>query len=584
MKTQTKKFAMKPLVWLTLIALAPFSKAEQTVNLKVEGIDESALWENVRTYLSRLDNNEADGSERYQYLVVQTVDKGLRALGYYDSTFDFNLTPRQPPQKDLLTLKVGLKKPVRIDQTNVEIYGEAEQDEDFKALLKTVPAKGTILNHATYDNFKSDLERLAQTKGYFDGAFTAHRLEVIPSDFEADWQLAFQSGQRYRYGQIQFRDSQIRQDYLQNILKIKAGDPYLMSDLTKITTDYSSSNWFSSVLVEPNVDHRNKRVDLNLLLTPRKKNVAEVGLGYATDVGMRLQLNWKKPWINNRGHSLETDSYLSQPEQRFQFGYNIPVKSNPLNYYNQISGGIEREDQNDTKSTAAHLALQRFWNHDTGWSFSAGVKARYDSFTQADDTFKTLLVYPTASASRLRSDGKRFPVWGDSQKITVNWGSKLWASDVNFYSVKASSAWIRTFATNHRFYVRGEIGYLKVGEFERLPPALRFFAGGDRSVRGFGYKKISPTTSDGKLVGGTRLATATLEYQYQLYPDWWGAVFYDTGFAANRFSTKELHSGVGAGVRWASPIGAVKLDLATPVRSPNDRKGIQIYLGLGSEL
>ena len=80
------------------------------------------------------------------------------------------------------------------------------------------------------------------------------------------------------------------------------------------------------------------------------------------------------------------------------------------------------------------------------------------------------------------------------------------------------------------------------------------------------------------------MATANFEYQYQVYQDWWAAVFYDTGLAANSFSTSELRSGAGVGVRWASPIGAVKFDLATPIRDKDNSKNIQFYIGLGTEL
>lgn len=183
--------------------------------------------------------------------------------------------------------------------------------------------------------------------------------------------------------------------------------------------------------------------------------------------------------------------------------------------------------------------------------------------------------------------GGLFPTWGDSQRITLDWGNKVWLSDVDFFSIRTSSAWIRTLAENHRFYTRLELGWLKTKNFEKMPPSLRFFAGGDRSVRGYGYKKISPRNSENKLIGASRLATATLEYQYQFIPKWWGAVFYDTGLAANKFSTKELHHGVGLGVRWASPIGAVKLDIATPINNKDNgqkRRPVQFYIGLGTEL
>ena len=91
-------------------------------------------------------------------------------------------------------------------------------------------------------------------------------------------------------------------------------------------------------------------------------------------------------------------------------------------------------------------------------------------------------------------------------------------SEANFFKVQASTAWIRTYAENHRFITRAEIGYLNTTDIRKIPPALRFFAGGDRSVRGYGYKKISPKNKDGKLVGGSRLVTGSLEYQYQVLP------------------------------------------------------------------
>lgn len=569
----------------TLVDSTEGENAEPLVDLEVKGINDKEAKKNVNLYLAQLSNEYADGSERYQYLVETTVDKALRALGYYNTQYRFEQHPRTG-KRALLVLHVQLdSETVKIDETDIALQGDAKQDKDFINLLKKVPKSGSRLNHKNYDDFKNSIESLAFSNGYFDGNWLYHRLEVYPTEHKADWRLGYDSGNRYHYGQITFKDNQIREEYLRNILKIKSGDSYVANDLSILTQDYLSSNWFSSVMVEPQLNEREKLVDLNVLFQPRKKNEVEVGIGFETEVGPRLQLNWKKPWLNDRGHSIESRTYLSQPEQRFEFGYDIPLRQDPLRYYYQISGSLENEDLNDTKSTAATLGFQRFWTRETGWSFSAGIKARYDSFTQANDTFKTLLIYPTASLNRTRTDGKPYPLWGDTQKLTVNWGSRAIGSDVNFYSYKASTSWARTYFDNHRFYLRAEIGYIKANQFERIPPALRYFAGGDMSVRGFGYKSISPRDpKNGKRIGGSHLATGTVEYQYQVYPDWWGAVFYDTGFASNQFKPKDLHSGTGIGVRWASPIGAIKVDIGTPIKSPDNKKGFQIYIGLGSDL
>ena len=68
--------------------------------------------------------------------------------------------------------------------------------------------------------------------------------------------MLFDSGVRYHYGNITFNHSQIREDYLQNMLNIKSGDPYLVRDLSELTNDFSSTNWFSSVLLQPHVRRR----------------------------------------------------------------------------------------------------------------------------------------------------------------------------------------------------------------------------------------------------------------------------------------------------------------------------------------
>lgn len=553
--------------------------------LKIEGIDSAALLENVKLYVSQIDKAEADGSERHRLRVTELVDKGLRALGYYQSGYQFTLKPGNAPQKDLLVLNVSLKKPVKIDVREVKISGEAEKDFEFEKLLREeLPAKGSVLNHERYENFKFSLEKLAQLKGYFDGHWLYHRMEVFPSEGVADLSLAYDSGARYRYGQIRFVNSQIRDSYLENIVQIKPGEPYYLNDLSRLSSDMAATNWFSTVSIEPQTDEQHKRVDLNILLQPRKRNEMEIGLGFSTDVGPRIQFGWKKPWFNGRGHSIQLNSKISKPEQNVELSYKMPLQRNPLYYYYQISGGLDREARKDIQSTAATLGLERVWNHQRGWAFSVGLKSRYDSFIQGDERFKTLLIYPSVGFNRTRSDGKRFPLWGDSQKLVLNWGGKMIGSNVNFYSAKFNSAWLRTYYDNHRIYLRGEVGYLHASEIERMPPALRYFAGGDMSVRGFGYKSISPQNRKGKRIGGTHLATASAEYQYQLYPNWWGALFYDAGLATYRFDRKQLYAGVGVGARWASPIGTVKFDLATPVRSPDQRKGIQFYIGLGGEL
>lgn len=557
--------------------------AEQTVDIEVQGIRGFRAVRNTDLNVNLINKEEMDGSERYQHLVTKAVDRGLRVFGYYESSVRFERKQRQG-KRDLLIAHVTPGEPTKIAGTDVQIEGEAAQDENFNALRKNLPKDGVLVEHQTYDDYKTAISRLALNRGYFDGNFKISRLEISPEAHQAWWRMLFDSGVRYHYGNITFSHSQIRDDYLNNILNIKSGDPYLMNNLSDLTSDFSSSNWFSSVLVQPNINHKSKTVDIEIILYPRKKNAMELGVGFATDGGVHGQIGWTKPWINSRGHSLRSNLYLSAPKQTLEATYRMPLLKNPLNYYYDFAVGWEGEKENDTNTRVLTLSALRYWNNAHGWQYFGGLRTRYDSFTQADITDKTLLLYPTVGFTRTRLRGGSFATWGDVQKITFDLSKRIWLSESSFIKVQASSAWVRTYAENHRIVARAEIGYLHTKDIEKIPPTLRFFAGGDRSVRGYGYKKIAPKNKNGKLVGGSRLLTASLEYQYQVYPNWWAATFADSGLAADNYTAKELRYGAGVGVRWASPVGAIKFDIATPIRDKDNSKNIQFYIGLGTEI
>ena len=116
-----------------------------------------------------------------------------------------------------------------------------------------------------------------------------------------------------------------------------------------------------------------------------------------------------------------------------------------------------------------------------------------------------------------------------------------------------------------------------------MPPSFRFFAGGDRSIRGYSYQSISPKDKKGKLKGASKMITGSAEYQYNLTGSWWGAAFVDTGEAIDKVDTAKFYTGTGLGIRWASPVGPIKFDLATPLNK-KDKGSIHLYIGLGSEL
>ena len=141
--------------------------------------------------------------------------------------------------------------------------------------------------------------------------------------------------------------------------------------------------------------------------------------------------------------------------------------------------------------------------------------------------------------------------------------------------------WLRALGTDMRLILRGEVGAMEVDDFDLLPPELRFFAGGDRSIRGFGYEEIGSRNAANDVIGGDRLVEGTVELERYWRRGFGAAVFVDAGdaFLGDGFV---LHVGVGAGIRWKSPVGVLRLDLAYPIESI-DASGWQIHFNIGPD-
>lgn len=555
------------------------------VRLQVDGLS-GDLQRNVCARLSSIRSNELIADARLQSWVDNEVREGLRALGYYSPTIDFIFKPTENSDYDALIVRIMPGKLVKIAGVNVVLRGEARQDNDYLQWISTGKSRiGTILNHGAYDKFKNGFSSLALRKGYFDAEFCKSQLGVSPSRYQAYWNIDFDSGQRYRLGEVRFHGVQIRKDYLHNLIKVREGEFYSTELLAELHSRLVATNWFNSVVISPDFSTRqqSKTLSLDAVVTSRSRNSLEAGVGYATDVGPRIKTIWDKPWLNLNGHSLQASLNLSVPEQLADISYKIPLLKAPLEQYYLLQGGFKREDLNDTQADSTTLNVARYWDLSSGWKRAINLRWSLDHFTQAKVTDTTMLIYPGFNISRTRQRGSLMPTWGDRQHYSVDVSNTVWGSDTCFVILQAQNVWVRTLAKKHRFLARGNLGWIKTNDFKRVPPSLRFFAGGDRSIRSYKYKSLSPRGNDSKLIGASKLAIGSFEYQYNITGKWWSGIFVDSGEAINDIKWSNFKTGVGVGVRWQSPVGPIKLDIAVPIADEH-KHGVQFYLGLGPEL
>ena len=552
----------------------------QAVQIVITGLADE-LEENVQLSLEQPPGERADLIKQFIDSAPKQVKRAMAAVGYYGPKITIKQISREG--ETVVTIDVEPGDPARVNVLNLRIDGAAQIDAGYMPVIGKIPLrKNAIFNSGDYEASKSVLIDAAQDRGYFDFVFTTNTVRVSRLQLTADIDLIADSGDRYIFGPLRFDQEIFSEVFLSRWAPFKEGDPYESSKLAELTQNLQSSGYFANVRVVPQRDRRyGKTVPVQVSLGRRDDNQIGIGLGFATDTGPRTKLTWSKPLINKAGHSAEAELGLSEVRQNVSFAYRIPRRHQPLTNYWGIEYGLQREDIDDTESFLSTLNFQRARRTPSEWLESVFIRWERERSTIGDVDDETDLVLPGFSYNRSRSRGKPFTTWGQSTSFQFLYGSRELLSSIDFYKSVFSFKYLTAISKRNTLIASVQYGAISTNDFNRTPTSQRFFAGGDRSIRGFGFRDVSPRNSAGDAVGGRYLELSSLEYSYRFLDLWSVALFVDAGRAFNNFD-HAYSVGAGVGIRWQSPVGPFRLDLATPVSE--DDQNVRIHLSLGPDL
>ena len=572
------------MVCLVILATPGLVWAQQ-VEVNVEG-DYPQLQDNAEAFLGEVEGRSAGSLRRYASTAEAQVEEALRALGYYSPMIQWEVVEQpgdgETPARLVLTVQPG--EPIRVRSRQVSIEGPASRDPDFVGTLPEKPAEGDVLNHGQYSTLRQTIQNRASRLGYFDGEFTTRRLEVNPEQRTADISLVFRSGVRYRLGEVSFKEGHgFEEQLLEQFVRFEPGEIYHADKVARLSGDLSNSGYFSGVDIDASPGKAEEGViPVSVDLTTRPPRSVAAGVGFSTDVGPRLSGNWREHWINPMGHRRGAQTELSAPRQNVGAWYELPLDP-PMTDSIRLSAGYQREDIEDVESELLTLGQQ--WKHqlDNGWLQVASIRWEGERFRIGDDDpEQSSLLLPGLGYSKLQADSPLDPSRGYRIQFDVTGSHRAVISDVDILHANVLVKGLYTLADNHRFLSRFQFGGVATNRFSDVPPSLRFFAGGDQTVRGYGYETLSPRNSEDVAIGGRYLMVGSVEYQYEFAENWRVAAFVDEGNAMDDLSDP-LATGVGLGIRWISPVGPLRLDVAKGL-DPEFGGEWRIHFSMGPEL
>ncbi|SDX94918.1 translocation and assembly module TamA [Lysobacter enzymogenes] len=625
------------------LGAAGAAQAAKVDKVEIHGLDE-AMTHNVRVSLSLVDSigKEVSG-RRLGYLLREAENETREALepfGYYaptitvvDSRGDRVTSPaagadapNAPGERDdaagdasaadsaaaaaparaasppiSVTISVDKGEPVKVRRSDIAVVGAGSDDRYLKQDLAAFrPGPDQVFDHAAYEASKTKISRRLAERGYFDADFSSRRVEVTRAQHAADIDLVWTSGQRYDMGPIAFEQTPkriIRDSLLQKLVYWEQGSYYHQGKLDRFRESLARLDYFSTIDIEPLPDQAvDGQVPVKVNLTPAKRSIYTAGVSYGTDSGAGVRLGVERRYVNDRGHKALAQVDFAQRRKTATLQYRIPAFAWLDGWYTfSLQGSDEQTDYIDSRRI--ELVASRSGKINQHWTATASLHglserwAYYDENDNDPDTPKfyrtATFFYPSLRAEYVDVDDKLYPRSGISATGMLRGGLESLGSDANFIQAHVTGRWFKGLGERSRLIARGEVGHTFTNSLTDMPPSLRFYAGGDRSIRGYEWREVGPRIppAEGRkayALGAKNVITSSVEYEQYFNDSWGGAVFVDSGSAFDAPGELKMRTGVGVGVRWRSPVGPLRVDIARGLDDPDS--GFQIYLNIGADL
>ncbi|MEW6054051.1 MAG: autotransporter assembly complex family protein [Nitrospirota bacterium] len=586
--TQTSRVLVIVLICLCCFLRIPTPAAGQ-VEIEISGVSGDVL-ENVRSALIVPESLQKKGRthrmwvEYFKKQVDEKVRTALEPYGYYapevQSTLDIT-----DSEKYLIKVQVNPGEPVRLTRVSIAVQGPGAQKKSLQEVIAQFPLKkGDILLHGEYEKMKGELKARALETGYLDAEFTDHRILVNRKEASAEIALAMETGPQYFYGITRFEGAPSYEErFLRRYLAYKQGDVLSSVKLRKTQLNLMNSERFSEVVPTPEKEkEKDLQVPVVIKLTQSPSRQLRAGIGYGTDTGARFSVKYTD--LNNlkRGYELRSELNVSERLQGVGISYVIPSYRD-LNSFTEFKANARNEDVDTYETQVLSVEASRTKSLGRGRSGTVYLRLQHEDSTIASDQEKTFLVMPGVRFSANRYNNLTRPTSGYLYAAEVRGTHKYLGSDTGLLQVILQGSTIVPLPWRCLLYARIQGALTAQDEsLRQIPASIRFFTGGDRSVRGYKYQSLGPEDEKGNVIGGKHLLVGSLELERALFSDWGVAVFYDTGNSFNSLSDIQLYQGAGIGVRYYTRIGAIRIDIARQIDVENPK--FRLHFSIGIEL
>jgi translocation and assembly module TamA len=521
---------------------------------------------------------------RFGQQAEETVRTAMEPFGYYNAKIAVKIEEENSGE---IRLRVSVTpgETVHVTEVTLSLHGPGAEEGTLRKLAAAFPLKqGDVLLQQKYEEAKGGLLSQAQEQGYLDADFTVHEIRIAPPTSTARIRLELETGRRYFFADTRIEGAPgYPEAFLRRYLAYEPGEAFSYSLLGETQLNFTNSERFREVTITPEkAESREFRIPVLVQLKPASSRSLRQGIGYGTDTGARFNVRYRDLNVRDRGHEFYANLFVAERLQGLATGYILPdpvdIRSSTVLQFN-----VQREDVATYTSQLIALELDKNRSLSKRELGTAYIRLQLEDYTIGLQDSSARLVLPGLRYSGNFYDDPARPVRGFRYAFDLRGTHQLLGSDTELLQLISEGSYLLPLPWRLSFHTRAKAGLTIFSDvLTELPPSLRFFAGGDQSVRGYAYQSLGPHDATGQVVGGKHLLAGSVELERALFKDWGVSVFYDAGNAFDSFTAVSLSRGAGIGLHYYTPVGALNLSLARQVGV--DDPALRIHFTVGFEL
>ncbi|PIF10160.1 autotransporter assembly complex protein TamA [Janthinobacterium sp. 13] len=550
--------------------------------------------------LERFRGNPRMDREQLQRLVRDTPEQArnlVATAGYYTPVVTVRVDTSGA--KPVVIVDVDPGQAVTIDKVELALRGfdptpplAASEPYDTEALKRSWSLKtGSVFRQADWESAKRALLREVVQTRYPRAQLVDTQAVVDPETHKVSLLVVLDSGPELRFGELRIEGlKRYDPSIIRNLDNIRPGEYYSESALQSLQARLQDTGYFASVEVSADMSsilseqieagqesqqaeaegasaaaeakpvNRGPAPLLPLVVrvTENKQQNVSAGLGFSTNTGNRAQLNYDN--LNVWGTRFKSAITMETKKQAAHANFYFPTTER--GYNDSAGASFERSDISNEITAVTTISAKRNWG---GTNLERSLTFEFlseDKTVVGLEQTRSKSLPLTYAITKRSLDSLLFPTRGYVINAQVGGALLPVLTDERFVRVAGKAVYYRPLGEKGELIVRGEMGALGSKEKRGVPAVYLFRAGGDQSVRGYGYQELGVKEGDAT-IGGRYMLTGSAEYQYWFKPKWAIAAFYDAGNAADTVKAAMTpKSGYGLGGRYKSPVGPINVDVA----------------------